>query len=351
LSNRFISKFEKMAKVEKVAVSADNMTAADYYFDSYAHFGIHEEMLKDEVRTQTYRRSIEDNKHLFKDKIVLDVGCGTGILSMFAARAGAKRVIGMDCSNIIDRAKQIVKQNELEGVVTLLKGKVEELSLPDGIEKVDIIISEWMGYCLLYETMLPTVLYARDKWLAKGGILMPDKASLWATAIEDRKYKESKIDWWENVYGFDMSCMKKVAVSEPLVDCCERQQVCTRQTKFKDFDLYTVKVEDLTFKSNFSLTATRNEYVHALLFYFKCEFSKTKGRISFSTGPYDEYTHWKQTIFYLKDYAVVCKDEEMKVEFEMKPNAKNNRDLDMKIKFDHEGKTSQLHEENDYKMR
>ena len=56
---------------------------------------------------------------------------------MFAARAGAKRVIGMDCSNIIDRAKQIVKQNELEGVVTLLKGKVEELSLPDGIEKVN----------------------------------------------------------------------------------------------------------------------------------------------------------------------------------------------------------------------
>ena len=56
------------------------MTSKDYYFDSYAHFGIHEEMLKDEVRTQTYRRSIEDNQHLFKDKIVLDVGCGTGIL-------------------------------------------------------------------------------------------------------------------------------------------------------------------------------------------------------------------------------------------------------------------------------
>ena len=55
---------------------------------------------------------------------------------MFAARAGAKRVIGMDCSNIIDRAKQIVKQNELDGVVTLIKGKVEEAVLPDGIEQV-----------------------------------------------------------------------------------------------------------------------------------------------------------------------------------------------------------------------
>ncbi|VDN34377.1 unnamed protein product, partial [Cylicostephanus goldi] len=68
------------------------MTSKDYYFDSYAHFGIHEEMLKDEVRTVTYRNSIYHNKHLFKDKIVMDVGSGTGILSMFAARAGAKKV-------------------------------------------------------------------------------------------------------------------------------------------------------------------------------------------------------------------------------------------------------------------
>ena len=69
------------------------MTSKDYYFDSYAHFGIHEEMLKDEVRTLTYRNSMWHNKHLFKDKIVLDVGCGTWILSMFAAKAGAKMVI------------------------------------------------------------------------------------------------------------------------------------------------------------------------------------------------------------------------------------------------------------------
>ena len=50
-------------------------------------------------------------------------------------------------------------------VITLIRGKVEEVTLPDGIEKVDIIISEWMGYCLFYESMLKTVLYARDKWL------------------------------------------------------------------------------------------------------------------------------------------------------------------------------------------
>jgi len=335
----------------KEVVAPDDMTAADYYFDSYAHFGIHEEMLKDEVRTQTYRKSILDNKHLFKDKIVLDVGCGTGILSMFAAKAGAKKVIGIDCSNIIDRARQIVKQNDLDEIITLIKGKVEEVSLPDNIQQVDIIISEWMGYCLLYETMLPTVLYARDKWLAKGGIIMPDKASMYITAIEDRKYKDSKINWWDNVYGFDMSCMKKVAVSEPLVDCCENHQICCRSQKFIEFDLYKVKVEDLSFSAKTEIIATRNDYVHGLLVYFQCEFSKTKGPVRFSTGPFDEYTHWKQTIFYLNDYITVSRGEKIQIEFSMKPNGKNKRDLDMNLKVDHDGVVGSLHENNEYKMR
>jgi protein arginine N-methyltransferase 1 len=108
-------------------------------------------MLKDEVRTVSYMNSIYQNRHLFKDKVVLDVGCGTGILCMFAAKAGAKLVIGVDMSNIIDQAKEIVKDNGFEGKIVLVKGKMEEVKLP--VEKVDIIISEWMGYCLLYETM------------------------------------------------------------------------------------------------------------------------------------------------------------------------------------------------------
>ena len=123
------------------------MTSKDYYFDSYAHFGIHEEMLKDQVRTITYRNSIYQNQDLFKDKVVLDCGCGTGILSMFAAKAGAKLVIGVDMSDIIHQARQIVKDNGLEDKVVLLQGKIEEVELP--VEKVDIIISEWMYYLLI----------------------------------------------------------------------------------------------------------------------------------------------------------------------------------------------------------
>ena len=122
-------------------------------------------MLKDDIRTVSYMKSIMKNPHLFHDKVVLDVGCGTGILSMFAAKAGAKHVIGVDCSSIAEQAVEIVKANKLENVVTIIRGKVEEISLPAGIEKVDIIISEWMGYFLFYESMLETVLKARDRFL------------------------------------------------------------------------------------------------------------------------------------------------------------------------------------------
>ena len=103
--------------------SSEELTSKDYYFDSYAHFGIHEEMLKDSVRTNTYKNAILHNKHLFRDKVVLDVGCGTGILSMFAAKAGAKMVIGVDFSTIVEQAKEIVEENEMDNVITIIRGK------------------------------------------------------------------------------------------------------------------------------------------------------------------------------------------------------------------------------------
>ena len=74
------------------------MTAGRYYGYSIVSVGIHEEMLKDEVRTLTYRNAMYHNKHLFRGKTVLDVGCGTAILSMFAIRAGARHVYGVCCN-------------------------------------------------------------------------------------------------------------------------------------------------------------------------------------------------------------------------------------------------------------
>lgn len=82
--------------------SMDYKEGADSYFGSYSHFGIHEEMLKDEVRTRSYMNACLNNKEQFAGKVVLDIGCGTGILSIFAAQAGAKHVYGVDNAEIVD---------------------------------------------------------------------------------------------------------------------------------------------------------------------------------------------------------------------------------------------------------
>jgi len=339
-------------KMEREALPPlEEMTSKDYYFDSYAHFGIHEEMLKDEVRTLTYRNAMYHNRHLFKGKVVLDVGCGTGILCMFAAKAGAAKVIGVDCSGIVEHARTIMKVNKFDNVVTILRGKVEEVELPDGIEKVDIIVSEWMGYCLFYESMLDTVLFARDKFLKPDGLLFPDRATLFVCAIEDGQYKDDKVNWWDSVYSFDMSSIRSVALTEPLVDVVDPKQVVTNGCLLKEVDLYTVQKTDLAFSAPFHLQVRRNDYIQAFVTFFNIEFTKCHKRTGFSTAPEAPYTHWKQTVFYIDDYLTVKKGEEIYGVFSMKQNARNKRDLDFSLELDFRGELSEMQDAFQYRMR
>ncbi|KAI3892864.1 hypothetical protein MKX03_024253 [Papaver bracteatum] len=332
-----------------VAGGDDDKTSADYYFDSYSHFGIHEEMLKDTVRTKTYQNVIYKNTFLFKDKIVLDVGAGTGILSLFCAKAGAKHVYAIECSQMADMAKQIVETNGFSNVITVLKGKVEEIELP--VPKVDIIISEWMGYFLLFENMLDTVLYARNKWLVSDGIVLPDKASLYVTAIEDHEYKEDKIEFWNDVYGFDMKCIKKQSIMEPLVDTVDQNQIVTNCQLLKTMDILKMASGDVSFTAPFKLRAERSDYIHALVAYFDVSFTQCHKLMGFSTGPRSRTTHWKQTVLYLEDVLTICEGEVLSGSMTVSQNKKNPRDVDITLKYELNGQRSKISGTQHYKMR
>ncbi|XP_070669276.1 probable protein arginine N-methyltransferase 1 isoform X2 [Malus domestica] len=307
------------------------------------------EMLKDLVRTKTYQNVIYQNKFLIKDKIVLDVGAGTGILSLFCAKAGAKHVYAVECSDMADMAKEIVETNGYSNLITVLKGKIEEIELP--VPKVDIIISEWMGYFLLFENMLNTVLYARDKWLVDDGILLPDKASLFLTAIEDAEYKEDKIEFWNNVYGFDMSCIKKQAMMEPLVDTVDQNQIVTNSQLLKTMDISKMTPGDASFTAPFKLVAERDDFIHALVAYFDVSFTKCHKLMGFSTGPRSRSTHWKQTVLYLEDVLTVCQGESIVGSMTVAQNKKNPRDIDIVLKYSLNGRRCTVSRVQCYKMR
>ncbi|XP_040956105.1 probable protein arginine N-methyltransferase 1 [Gossypium hirsutum] len=251
----------------------DDKTSADYYFDSYSHFGIHEEMLKDVVRTKTYQNVIYRNKFLFQNKVVLDMGAGTGILSLFCAKAGAAHVYAVECSHMADMAKQIVETN----------------GLPDGEVFMFICICITFNeffYCVslqfnfLYSYIYPIF-------------------STWhhlATV-------------WNNVYGFDMSSIKKQAMMEPLVDTVDQKQIVTNCHLLKTMDISMMVPGDASFTAPFKLIAERDDYIHAFVAYFDVSFTKCHKLMGFSTGPRSRPTHWKQTVLYLEDVLTICEGE------------------------------------------
>ncbi|KAH8203251.1 hypothetical protein TruAng_002549 [Truncatella angustata] len=286
--------------------------ASHYYWESYAGNDIHETMLKDKVRTEGYRDFIYNNKHLFAGKTVLDIGCGTGILSMFCAKAGAAQVISVDASDIINKARENVITAGLSSTITLIKGKMEEVVLP--VDKVDIIVSEWMGYCLLYEAMLPSVLYARDRYLRPDGLLVPSACNMWVAPVADPEYVMDNVHFWRDVYGFDMKAMQPGIWDEVRVLHWPKDTVCGQPAGIKLLDLYTIKAEDLTFSATWKSQLTQDiDALDGLLVWFDNFFAPTrdgqevdinsvadewvkgnKDRVAFTTGPFNTETHWRQ---------------------------------------------------------
>lgn len=112
-------------------------------------------MLSDTIRMASYHSAIVGNPDCFKDKIVMDVGTGSGILAVWAALAGARKVYAIEYTDMAKNAEQVMKANGVDHIVTVVQGAVEDIKLPEGTEgNVDVIISEWMGYFLLRESML-----------------------------------------------------------------------------------------------------------------------------------------------------------------------------------------------------
>ncbi|VVA97332.1 unnamed protein product [Arabis nemorensis] len=292
--------------------------ANENYFGSYSSFGIHKEMLSDKVRTEAYRDAILKNPTLLCGSVVMDVGCGTGILSLFAAKAGASRVIAVEASEKMAKvATKIAKDNsvfhdnEHNGVLEVAHSMVEELEKSIKIQphSVDVLVSEWMGYCLLYESMLTSVLYARDRWLKPGGAILPDTATMFAAGFGKGA---TSLPFWEDVYGFDMSSIGKEILEDTarisVVDVIEERDLVTQPALLQTFDLATMKPDEVDFTATAMLEPNESEaktsLCHGVVLWFDTGFTDRfckENPTVLSTSPYTPPTHWAQTVLTFKE--------------------------------------------------
>uniref|UniRef100_A0A1J3EY82 Protein arginine N-methyltransferase domain-containing protein n=1 Tax=Noccaea caerulescens TaxID=107243 RepID=A0A1J3EY82_NOCCA len=345
------------------------------YFHSYAHVGIHEEMIKDRARTETYREAIMQHQSLIQGKVVVDVGCGTGILSIFCAQAGAKRVYAVDASDIAVQAKEVVKANGLSDKVIVLHGRVEDVEID---EEVDVIISEWMGYMLLYESMLGSVITARDRWLKPGGLILPSHATLYMAPISHPDRYSHSIDFWRNVYGIDMSAMmqlaKQCAFEEPSVESISGENVLTWPEVIKHIDCQTIKIQELdSVTARYKFKSMMRAPMHGFAFWFDVEFSgpasspakntsatsdpsgsssmspsgegnqkkrsNPSDALVLSTSPEAPPTHWQQTIVYFYDPIDVEQDQVIEGSVTLSQSKENRRFMNIHLEYSSAGRS------------
>ncbi|GMH33891.1 hypothetical protein BSKO_01725 [Bryopsis sp. KO-2023] len=291
----------------------DEMTKKidESYFDSYSQVEIHREMLGDKVRTEAYRDALEKNPSLIKGKAVLDVGCGTGVLSLFACRGGASRVVAVDGSKwVAGKAEEIATKNGCYqgkgGNMQVLCGKFEEIA-SQLEEKVDVIVSEWMGYALLFETMLDTVLHARDHCLRPGGAILPDLVTMHIAGATEAA---TGLEFWKDVYGLDMSPIRDElfhrATHQAIVQTVDKACIITDTFDLKKLDLMVMSPSDVDFNTDFEINALdlkSESCCHAIVMWFDALFSDRfckENPVILSTSPYKTSTHWTQTVLALK---------------------------------------------------
>jgi 2-polyprenyl-3-methyl-5-hydroxy-6-metoxy-1,4-benzoquinol methylase len=312
------------------------------YFDSYNKLSVHELMLKDRPRTLAYLNAIKNNEHIFRDKIILDVGAGTGILSLFAAKiGGAKHVYAVEASEMALSAEKVIEDNGLSDKITVIHDSVENIfHLP--VQSVDVIISEWMGFYLLHESMLDSVINARDRFLAPNGIMFPSKAHIYAAPCDMSQLFADKLGFWHDVYGFNFSYFVEQAATDllakPYVDNLDPKNILSKPILISEIDCKIVKTSELHSIQRWGKYQVQKAGVlHGFALWFDVEFDTDDGKgqkVVLSTGPMDEPTHWKQTVILLPQTFEVTPGIEIPVHISINSDeGGNHRHYELSIEF------------------
>ncbi|KAH8338466.1 hypothetical protein KR059_006003, partial [Drosophila kikkawai] len=287
-----------------------------------------ESMLNDVISSNAYDRLIKDYKKLFKDKIVLDVGCRSGLLSLMSVEVGAVKVIAVGNMQSAALVRKTLAQGDKEDIFEAVKGAIQEIRLPCGLKYVDIIVSEWLGHSVFVDSLFREVIFAREKWLVKGGIIIPNMANLYVSGISEHRRPILQV----NLAGKHSKVWEKVCLLE---DHVTKEQLITDKFLIKTVDLCTASLDDDAFRLPIKLKALKDGSLGAVVLHAEVAFSGVKGRVRrlFSTSPGQPRTYLRQTILFVDDPVEVAEHQLLRGVLGMCPNPKEHRGVQYSLSF------------------
>ena len=350
---------------EMVLAKPKDISEADFanYFCTYGYLYHQKDMLEDQDRMTAYYNAVKMNPSQFEDKVVLDVGTGSGILAIWAAQAGAKHVYAVEATFMATHARKLIEANGLKDKITVIQASIEDAELP---EKVDVIISEWMGYFLLRESMFDSVIVARDKWMKPGGAMYPSHATMSLSLIKTHQALKKVQDMQESLqvwdgfiettkenYGVDMSALTSEYEAEQedffmntsqWVDIHPSQELCAPFV-LKEFDLNTATLEDIEkisceFKLKMLGGAMQQQGAGAFAGWFDVKFAGSKENpaenvVPLTTAPNaNGATHWGQQAFYVHPEISTSNGNIVRGTLQMVRKKTNKRLMEVKISWE-----------------
>jgi len=232
--------------------------------------------------------------------------------------------------------REIVAKNGYSDKITVIQGRAEDVTLPGNV-RADVLISEWMGFYLLHESMLNSVIAARDRFLSPDGVMVPSTATLHMCPVALKDFQRSNFDYWKNVYGFDFSpalpSVKAARLSQPQIMSVKSTDCLSDPYLVIELDLMFVGVEDIRkIYAMPKFVINKNDLLHGFAVWFDVNFEGENPAI-LSTGPDAPSTHWCQTVIVLPDTLLVSKGETVECQLVMSQDDENPRRYNISVEI------------------
>ncbi len=241
-------------------------------------------MTLDSRRNEAYAQALA--KAIAPESIVLDLGAGLGIHGLLAAKLGAKQVYLVEPEDIISVAAQIAKANGFSDRVHCLQGKIEEVNLP---EQVDVIISVFTGNFLLEEDLLPSLFYARDKYLKPGGVMIPQAAVMEAVPVCVTELYQKEIASWSDPHMDIDHSPARMYASQSIYyysKDLDKARYLAEPAKLLTLDFHQANSTYCQTETKF--TITESGVCHGFSGWFNMQLGETW----LSTAPHEPPLHW-----------------------------------------------------------